>query len=632
MWFPDYARTVSGAMIDDAAWFATEHGAWPITGAEPGPVWDGEGTDPWLVPRMDAAAEAAVIEAAIREAVWVELSAWLVTVSRAVLHTALPDPLAVFSKSPAWAAAVDRVVRGPVRDAVGTTYQTLLGDGYRFGSRPAVVEHLATVSNRMVRTVDSTFDLVARQVSIGANLGEGAAEIADRVDEVLSTTRTERWPNRATVIARTETMGALNAGRQDAFAAVAEELATPFEQMWVATVDRRVRPTHRRADGQRVPTGQPFVVGGASLRFPGDPLGPGKEVIQCLPGDVVVDYRAVRSVTRRWYEGDVVVIRFAGGNNLTITPNHPVLRADGVWVAAGLINEGDHCVRCDIRRGDSGTPDEDGGPSKIGEIYGTACEAKTPDRIPLSPPDFHGDSTDGDVEVVPIYGNLRFDGYPARDEEIDEFGLSLADFACSRGRRADGRTFTVGVPLREVDVQPPSFGVRWCHEETSGFDAGATHSDLVGFASGSGVQSGYCESTDDGWPAHSKSFGDREDAVSVVVSGDDVVNVDVDSFGESGRFGRGSDSGAAGPEIFGDGVRGAIQESCEFDGARPVFVSMSEVVSVDRFSFAGHVFNLDTGVGWYTANCIPVRNCRCTTILLEPGETVDLTHRQFKNY
>ena len=300
-WSLEYARTVPGAMVN-AAWFAEEHGAWVITGAEMGPVWDGEGIDPWLVPRMEVATEAAIIEAAIREALWVELSAWLVTVSRAVLHTVLPDPLAVFSKAPAWASAVNRVVRGPVRDAVGTAYRTLLGDGYRFDSRPAMVEHLATVSNRMVRTVDSTFDLVARQVSIGANLGEGAAEIADRVDEVLSTTKTERWPNRATVVARTETMGALNAGRQDAFAAVAEELATPFEQMWVATVDRRVRPTHRRADGQRVPTGQPFIVGGASLRFPGDPLGPGKECIQCRCTTILLEPGETIDLTHRQFK------------------------------------------------------------------------------------------------------------------------------------------------------------------------------------------------------------------------------------------------------------------------------------------------------------------------------------------
>lgn len=314
MWSLEYAQEVPGAMVnaagdvfypdgpEDAAWFAEEHGAWVITAADPGPVWDGEGTDPWLVSRMEAATEAAVAEAAIRESLWTELSAWLVKVSRVVLHAVFPDPLAVFSKSPEWTEAVNRVVRGPVRDAVGTAYQTLLGDGYRFSARPAVVEHLATVSNRMVRTVDTTFDLVAQQVSIGANLGEGAVKIADRVDEVLSTTRTERWPNRATVVARTETMGALNAGRQDAFAAVAEELARPFEQMWVATLDKRVRHTHRSADGQRVPTGQPFIVGGASLRFPGDPMGPGKEVIQCRCTTILLELGENVDLTHRQFK------------------------------------------------------------------------------------------------------------------------------------------------------------------------------------------------------------------------------------------------------------------------------------------------------------------------------------------
>lgn len=314
MWSLEYAQGVPGAMVnelgdvfypddeEDAAWFAREHGAWVITAADPGPVWDGEGTDPWIASRMAAAAEAKAAEAAIRETLWTELAAWLVKVSRAVLHTVLPDPLAVFSKSPEWAAAVNRVVRGPVRDAVGTAYRSLLGEGYQFSSRPAVVEHLATVSNRMVRTVDSTYDLVARQVSIGANLGEGADKIAARVDKVLSATQTERWPNRATVVARTETMGALNAGRQDAFAAVAEELARPFEQMWVSTKDKRTRDSHKKADGQRVPTGQPFVVGNASLRFPGDPLGPGKEVIQCRCALILLDPGETVDLTNRQFK------------------------------------------------------------------------------------------------------------------------------------------------------------------------------------------------------------------------------------------------------------------------------------------------------------------------------------------
>lgn len=265
---------------EDAAWFRAEHGARLIVAAE-GPVWDGEGIDPWLPERLADQAEVVAAELAVREALWAELSAWMVQVNRAVLRSVRPDPVAVWSTATDWAAAVRRVVQGPIRETIGQVYEPLLGRGYRFDSRPAVVEHLSEVTNRMVKTPDSVFDLVSSQIAKGANLGESIPELADRVDEVLSTTRTERWPNRATVVARTETLSALNTGRADAFSAVAEELDEPFEKMWLATIDGRTRPTHRRADQQRVPVDGTFEVGGAALRRPGDPLGPGKEVIQC---------------------------------------------------------------------------------------------------------------------------------------------------------------------------------------------------------------------------------------------------------------------------------------------------------------------------------------------------------------
>lgn len=251
--------------------------------------WTGDGPDPWLPDRIAYAEQAAAAEMAVRQQVWAELSGWLVTVSRSVLAAVRPDPIAVYSQQPAWTAAVNRIVSGTITDTIGTAYQTMLGDGYRFESRPMVVDHLAQVTNRMVRTPDQVFDLVASEVATGAELGESIPTIANRVEDVLDATHTERWPNRATVVARTETMGALNAGRTDAFVAVAEETGDEFEQVWLSTIDRRTRRTHRAADGQRVPLGQPFLVGGASLRYPGDPLGPGKECIQCRCSSLLVE-------------------------------------------------------------------------------------------------------------------------------------------------------------------------------------------------------------------------------------------------------------------------------------------------------------------------------------------------------
>ena len=52
-------------------------------------------------------------------------------------------------------------------------------------------------------------------------------------------------------------------------------------KQWLATNDLRVRPTHRAAAGQTVPIEQPFLVGGESGMFPGDPSFSAKERVNC---------------------------------------------------------------------------------------------------------------------------------------------------------------------------------------------------------------------------------------------------------------------------------------------------------------------------------------------------------------
>lgn len=248
-----------------------------------GPVWDGRGTDPWLPARLTARAEAAQTERDIRDAYWAALSGWLVQTGRRVLRDGhRPDVDAIHALAPAWREVVRAVVHGQIFKALGLAYARLLGDDYKWQNRVFVSRYLAEVTNRLVKVPDEVYDLVAGQISQGVNLGEGIPKLAARVDTVLSTTDQERWPNRAVVVARTETIGALNAGRFDAFKAFAEETGEDdLQRMWLATEDSRTRPTHRAAEGQRVELDQPFNVGGYDLRFPGDPSGPPQEVIQC---------------------------------------------------------------------------------------------------------------------------------------------------------------------------------------------------------------------------------------------------------------------------------------------------------------------------------------------------------------
>lgn len=247
--------------------------------------WDGTGVDLWLPARITARAQAAQVERDIRRAVWAALSDWLVQVARRVLRLGeRPDAHVIHALAPLWRDSVQHIVHGEIHKALGLAYQRLLGDDYPYDQRVAVTRYLAEVTNRMVRLPDEVFDLVAGQISQGVNLGEGIPQLATRVDTVLSTTESERWPNRATVVARTETIGALNAGRADAFRAFDDERdedEPELEKLWLATDDNRTRPTHAEAEEQRVPVDKPFIVGGFELMFPGDPTGPAQEVIQC---------------------------------------------------------------------------------------------------------------------------------------------------------------------------------------------------------------------------------------------------------------------------------------------------------------------------------------------------------------
>ncbi len=168
-------------------------------------TWDGSGVDPWLPERL--AAEVAITKAERRmyQEWWGSFSAWLVTVHRSVLRSGeRPDASAVWAHAPLWAEKMTTFVQGPVMSTMALAYEALFGRDFQFDARPAVSEYLATVHNRMVRTTDEVYDLVASEVARGAARGDGIPAIADRVDEILSTTKTERWPNRAVTVARTE--------------------------------------------------------------------------------------------------------------------------------------------------------------------------------------------------------------------------------------------------------------------------------------------------------------------------------------------------------------------------------------------------------------------------------------------
>lgn len=271
----------------------------PNEDVTPKPVWDGEGEDPWLPARLQAMLDAGTAERSIYEVVWDALSSWLTTTTRRVMRGPAIDPYAILAQEPAWQLRVDQIITEGILPVMAWAYEGIFGKGYDWRERPNVLAYLTGVRNRLAYEPQETFDLVAGQIAAGVTLGEGMPELTERVDEVLSATDSARWPNRAVVIARTESMGALNGSRADAFQAFAEEGGEDMERMWLSTVDSRTRPSHVLADGQRVGIGDPFVVGGFNLMFPGDPSGPAQEVIQCRCTTLLLEIGETVDLSRR---------------------------------------------------------------------------------------------------------------------------------------------------------------------------------------------------------------------------------------------------------------------------------------------------------------------------------------------
>ncbi|MEU1494301.1 phage minor head protein [Streptomyces sp. NPDC005776] len=171
---------------------------------------------------------------------------------------------------------------------------------------PWTADYLNEAGNRLVRLPDEVYGLIVAQVEAGHREGWDIPTITKAVDEVLTATGSERWPNRARVVARTETMGAVNAGIYRAAVLDAEERGDPAPfKMWLATEDSRTRPTHRAADKQRTLLTEPFVVGTARLMFPGDPRGPAAEVIQCRCTTLPIVLGETIDWTNRGYRGDM---------------------------------------------------------------------------------------------------------------------------------------------------------------------------------------------------------------------------------------------------------------------------------------------------------------------------------------
>ena len=104
-------------------------------------------------------------------------------------------------------------------------------------------------------------DSITSGIIRGSSIDQIAKDMTERISNMGKTS--------AIRAARTAYTAAENAGRQDG-AEELEQKGVILNKIWIAMIDSRVRHVHAEADGQEVDNGEPFVVGGENMMFPGD--------------------------------------------------------------------------------------------------------------------------------------------------------------------------------------------------------------------------------------------------------------------------------------------------------------------------------------------------------------------------
>jgi len=137
---------------------------------------------------------------------------------------------------------------------------------------PAVAAALDDRVDELSGQVTATTEQVLRAqlLAHGVAEGESIPELRERIQTVF----TNLSGYRATMIARTETVGAYNAASH-----MAALDAGATRKTWLSTDDTRTRPTHRAARGSSVAMNKRFPL--TESRWPCDPAAPANQSIQC---------------------------------------------------------------------------------------------------------------------------------------------------------------------------------------------------------------------------------------------------------------------------------------------------------------------------------------------------------------
>jgi len=365
---------------------------------------------------------------------------------------------------------------------------------------------------------------------------------------------------------------------------------------WRTSIDERVRPSHVIKENEVFEWSKPPDTGHPGFDF------------RCFPGDSELNHGLFAEVfNRRWHIGELTTIVTSSGKTIRATPNHPVLTARG-WRAIGSINVGDDVIEARSKFIGAPEHDIDNVEFTFDQAFNALALAFPAVRHRGFSSQFHGDGSDFEIDVIDINGVLPDMFNVAAHKRVCEEILAYANATCSD----DVLTQLSALP----DVFNRLFGT------TRGIIRGACkllaliaghggHSDEHGIRTISDFGARFQQAFPDDVARYAECFGKSLFADATDVGFNDRARIDVMAI-MRGALTNDTDINTFAPERGAKAIRIAPHDLSDVLERVALTQHVSRVVEKSISEFIGHVYNLQTVPGYYVADGIISKNCRCT--------------------
>lgn len=328
---------------------------------------------------------------------------------------------------------------------------------------------------------------------------------------------------------------------------------------------------------------------------------PGEEVF-CFPGDSKIPFAdGISKVFRHWYSGELAVIQTDSGKTLRGTPNHPILTTKG-WVGIGSLQEGDDVIEQIDHLLFSAEKNQNDSIPTLAQIFSSINKSGVGYTADQRSANFHGDIPQSDIDIVFADGLLSVGAQSSALESLNKLNFSVADNFGFMERAL----FNSGIGLfftaqRGVRSGNPKQSLMWICLR------GANN---IGFALISETNPSVHKTCRNRGAGHVEFPAQLQDAGARLISMNDLEDIEAKLIF---RFDLDK------PDTYGmqstkQTASFPAENLCNNINRLPFRAQAVKVIKVQRSSYTGHVYNLQTKDGWYVADGIISHNCRCSAV------------------